>query len=181
MGMKTVPVLSVAKEVAARCMPALCAGRGAPNPNTGRAIEADWLIDNRVQTKKVLSFVHLLMFPSLLEVIIGRELPIECSKLTCSAKVKNRHGTQAVRSTIEVGCCQSSCVDCEAEFDLGRGKIGRRRRIHTEKTKTTTIIDTRIRIHTSLSRSEVDVRWPATDRRCMRLDPVYVALPTSLS
>ena len=121
------------------------------------------------------------MFPSLLEVTIGRELPIECSKLTCSAKVKNRHGTQAVRSTIEVGCCQSSCVDCEAEFDLGRGKIGRRRRIHTENTKTTTIIDTRIRIHTSSSRSEVDVRWPATDRRCMRLDPVYVALPTSLS
>ena len=57
---------------------------------------------------------------SLLEVII--KLPIECSKLTCSAKVKNRHGTRAVRSTIEVGRCQLSCAYCEAEFDLGKGK-----------------------------------------------------------
>ena len=48
---------------------------------------------------------------------------------------------------------------------LGKGgKIGRRRRIHTEKTKTITIIDRRIRIHTCTSpesQSEVDVRWPA--------------------
>ena len=33
-----------------------------------------------------------------------------------------------------------------------RGKIGRRRRIHTEKTKTITIIDRRIQIHTCTSR-----------------------------
>ena len=62
------------------------------------------------------------MVPFLLEVIIGRELSIECSKLTCIAKVKNRHGARAVRSTIEVGRSQSLCGYSEAELDLGKGK-----------------------------------------------------------
>ena len=34
------------------------------------------------------TFVCLLMFPSFQEVIIGRELPVESSKLMCSVKVK---------------------------------------------------------------------------------------------
>ena len=37
----------------------------------------------------------------------GQEIAIECSKLTCFAKVKVRHGSRAVRSTIEVGRCPS--------------------------------------------------------------------------
>ena len=49
-------------------------------------------------------------------------MPAECSKLTCFAKVKIRHGSRAVRSTIKVGRCQSSFAYCEAEFDLGKGK-----------------------------------------------------------
>ena len=45
-----------------------------------------WNLEN---TCSVTEPLCLLMFPgSLLEVIIGRELPVECSKLTCSAKVK---------------------------------------------------------------------------------------------
>ena len=89
---------------------------------------------------------------------------------------KNRHGTRAVRSTIEVGRSQSKFAYCEAEFDLGRGKIGRRRRIHTKMTKTITIIDTRIRIHTSTSR-RVKVKstfggLPPIDNVCV--DPVPV-------
>ena len=64
------------------------------------------------------------MFPSLLEEITGQGMPIECSQLTCFAKVKIRHGSRTVRSTIEVGRCQSSfaLAYCEAEFDLGKGK-----------------------------------------------------------
>ena len=61
------------------------------------------------------------MFPSLLEEVTGQGLPIECSKLTCFAKVKIGHGPRAVRSTIEVGR-QSSFAYCEAEFALGKGK-----------------------------------------------------------
>ena len=49
-------------------------------------------------------------------------MPVECSKLTCFAKVKIRHGSRAARSTIRVGRCQSSFVYCEAGFDLGKGK-----------------------------------------------------------
>ena len=62
------------------------------------------------------------------------------------------------------------------------GKIGRRRRIHTEMTKTITIIDTRIRIHTSTSR-RVKVKStcggpPPIDNVCVDPVPVYmVALP----
>ena len=65
---------------------------------------------------------------------------------------KNRHGTRAVRSTMEVGRCQSSCAYCEAEFDLGKGKNRSKATYTHSKTKTITIIDTRIRIHTSTSR-----------------------------
>ena len=48
------------------------------------------LTDRRstLSVKKRLSFVCLLMFLSLLEEIKGQGLPVECSKLTCSAKVK---------------------------------------------------------------------------------------------
>ena len=57
-----------------------------------------------------------------LEEITGQGMPVECSKLTCFAKVNIRHGSRAVRPTIEVGRCQSSSAYCEAEFDLGKGK-----------------------------------------------------------
>ena len=54
-----------------------------------------------------------------------------------------------------------------------RGKIGQRRRIHTQKTKKITIIDTQIRITTSTRRTiEVKPMFDGlADRRCMRVDP----------
>ena len=161
LGIRTVPVLSVAKE-----------SRGASQiahwPRSARTQAGRCgLTDRRSSVKKLLSFVRLLMFPSLLEEITGHGMPVECSKLTCFAKVKIRHGSRAVRSTIEVGRCQSSFAYCEAEFDLGKGKIGRRRRIHTEKTKTITIIDRRIRIHTCTSR-RVKVKSTFGGPPCMR-------------
>ena len=77
-------------------------------------------------------------------------MPVECSKLTCFAKVKIRHGSRAVRSTIEVGRCQSSFAYCEAEFDLGKGKNRSKATYPHWKTKTITIIDvsefTRVRV-----------------------------------
>ena len=94
----------------------------AERPNTGRSIRTDSVTDRRSGVKKRLSFVCLFMFPSLLEEITGQGMPVECSKLTCYAKVKLRHGFRAVRSTIEVGRCQSSFAFCGAEFDLEKGK-----------------------------------------------------------
>ena len=109
-----IPVLSVAEEVAALPARSLAADR----PNTGRA---KWTDRSMIECEDILSFVCLLMFPSLPEVpvIIGRELPIECSKLMCFAKLKNQYGSSAVRSTIEVGRCLSLRAYCEEEFDLG--------------------------------------------------------------
>ena len=117
LGIRTAPVLSVAKE-----------SRGASQiahwPRSARTQAGRCeLTDRRSSVKKLLSFVRLLMFPSLLKEITGHGMPVECSKLTCLAKVKIRHGSRAVRSTIEVGCCQSSFAYCAAESDLGKGKI----------------------------------------------------------
>ena len=117
LGVRTVPVLSVAKEVAAPARSPTGCGASA-RTHAGRC----GLTDRRSSVKKLFSFVCLLMVPSPLEKITGQEMPVECSKLTCFAKVKIRHGSRAVRSTIEVGRCQSSFAYCEAEFDLGKGK-----------------------------------------------------------
>ena len=85
--MRTVPVLSVAKEAAA--LPAGLLWTRCARTHAGRSR----LTDQRLSAKKLLSFVCLLMFPYLLEVIVGRELPMEGSEPTCFAKVNNRHGT----------------------------------------------------------------------------------------
>ena len=117
LGIRTVPVLSVAKE-----------SRGASQiahwPRSARTQAGRCgLTDRRSSGKKLLSFVRLLMFPSLPEEFTGHGMPVECSKLTCFAKVKNRHGSRAVRSTIAVGRCQSSFAYCEAEpVRLGKGE-----------------------------------------------------------
>ena len=86
LGIRTVPVLSVAKE-----------SRGASQiahwPRSARTQAGQCgLTDRRSSVKKLLSFVRLLMFPSLLEEITGHGMPVECSKLACFAKVKIRHG-----------------------------------------------------------------------------------------
>ena len=170
LGIRTVPVLSVAKE-----------SRGASQiahwPRSARTQACRCgLTDRRSSGKKLLSFVRLLMFPSLLEEITGHGMPVECSKLTGFAKVKIRHGSRAVRSTIEVGRCHRSRTARQSST-WERGKIGRRRRIHTEKTKTITIIDRRIRIHTCTSR-RVKVKSTFGGPPCMRsrIQRQYIAL-----
>ena len=116
LGIRTVPVLSVAKE--SRGASQIAHWPWSARTQAGRC----GLTDRRSSVKILLSFVRLLMFPSLLEEITRHGMPVECSKLTCFAKVKIRHGSRAVISTIEVGRCQSSFAYCEAEFDLGKGE-----------------------------------------------------------
>ena len=91
-------------------------------------------------------------------------MPVECSKLTCSAKVKIRHGSRAVRSTIEVGRCQSSFAYCEAEFDLGKGKNRSKATYPHWKDENKNHhwqTNPNSDVYESESQSEVDVRWPA--------------------
>ena len=65
------------------------------------------------------TFVCLLLFPSLLEVSIGPELPIECSKMMCSAKVKI--GMVLAGSEIDDRSYRH-LLYCETELDLAKGK-----------------------------------------------------------
>ena len=123
----------------------------AERPNTGSRCG---LTDRRSSVKKLLSFVCLLMFPSLLEGITGARMPVECSKQTCFAKVKIRHGSQS--SEIDDRSCPLPVtvrvLGCEAEFDLGKGKKRSKATYpHWKDEGNITIIDTRIRIHTSTS------------------------------
>ena len=60
------------------------------------------LTDRRSSVKKLLSFVRFLMFPSLLEEITGHGMPVECSKLTCFAKIHLFAG-RAVKLSSERG------------------------------------------------------------------------------
>ena len=124
------------------------------------------------------------MFLSLLDVIIGRELPTECSKLTCFAKIKSRHGYRAVRWMIEVGRSQSLCAYSEAEFDLGKRKNRLKATYPHSKDE-----DNNHHRHTnpnyheyeSESRSEADVRWLGRSTMYACRCSLHVALPTSLS
>ena len=158
LGIRTVPVLSVAKE--SRGASQIAHWPRSAQTQAGRCGLTDW----RSSVKKLLSFVRLLMFPSLLEEITGHGMPVECSKLTCFAKVKIRHGSRAVRSTIEVGRCQSSFAYCEAEFDLGKGKNRSEATYpHWKDENNNHHWQTNPNSHVceSESQSEVDVRWPA--------------------
>ena len=156
LGIRTVPVLSVATESRGASQIAH-SGRGAPEH---RQVDADWLIDDRV-SRNFWVFVRLLMFLSLLEEITGHGMPVECSKLTCFAKVKIRHGSRAVRLTIEVGRCQSSFAYCEAEFDLGKGKNRSEATYPHWKDENNNQPNPNSHVYESESQSEVDVRWPA--------------------
>ena len=185
--------VAVAKEVAALPCPLEChiaswsiALAAVDRPKFAQA-EQSGRTDRRLCAKKywVLSvWSCLLTFLSLLEVIIGREVPIEYSKLTCFAKVKNRHGSRAVRSTIEVGRSQSSCAYSEAEFDLGKGKNRSKATYPHSKDE-----DNNHHRHTnpyyneyeSESRSEADVRWSGRSSMYACRCSLHVALPTSLS
>ena len=94
---RTVPVLAVAKEVAAL--------QRWPRSRSGRA--EDRSTTNCGETFCLvicLSFVWMFFFPSRNNNRLG--LLTECSKLTCFAREK-RHGSWAERSTIDLGCWQA--------------------------------------------------------------------------
>ena len=138
-----------------------------------------------LSVKKRLSFICLLMFLSLLEEITGQGLPVECSKLTCSAKVKKSAWYPAVRPTIEVGRCQSLFAYCAAEFDLGKGKIGRRRHIHIERrgqypSLTHESVFTRVRVGESKVKSTFGGPQPINNV-CVDSVPVYMVALCTLS
>ena len=86
----------------------------------------------------------------------------------------------------------SSFAHCKAEFDLGKMKIGERRRIHTQKTKIKTIIDTRIRVRVGESkwsprsvaryRSMMFASWCSVQGSCgtsLSSDPLVAGLEHS--
>ena len=97
LGKWMVPVLTVAKEVAAL--------QRWPRSRSGRA--EDRSTTNCGETFCLvicLSFVWMFFFPSRSNNRLV--LLIECSKLTSIAREK-RHGSWAERSMIDVGCCQA--------------------------------------------------------------------------
>ena len=161
LGIRTVPVLSVAKE-----------SRGASQiahlPRSARTQAGRCgLTDRRSSVKKLLSFVRLLMFPSLPEEITGHGMLVDCSKLTCFAKVKFGMVPEQWDRRSKLAAVSHRSRTARQSSTWERGTIGRRRRIHTEKTKTITIIDRRIRIHTCTSR-RVKVKSTFGGPPCMR-------------
>ena len=85
-------------------------------------------------------------------VLIGRELPIEFSKLTCSAKLKNLPGTRGMRSIKNLAAVSHHARTARQISTWERGKICQRRRIHTQKTRTITIIDTQMGVRVGESK-----------------------------
>ena len=77
------------------------------------------------------------MFPSLLEGITGQGMPVECSKQDVLRESKNSAWFPS--SEIDDRSCPLSVtvrvLRGRVRLAGERGKIGRRRRIHTEKTK----------------------------------------------
>ena len=129
LGIRTVPVLSVAKKLAApRPTPT------APAAKCGliRQDEADWLWLS-IECWKTFA---LLFFSSFLEVITGRGELTECSKLTCFAKrmLDMVHGGSGEwdRRSVPAAIKHRRCT-CQVDCELGREKIGPIRRVQTPK------------------------------------------------
>ena len=145
LGIRTVPVLSVAKE-----------SRGASQiahwPRSARTQAGRCgLTDRRSSVKKLLSF---------------------CPFVDVSVSSRRNHRAWdacrvcAVRPTIEVGRCQSSFAYCEAEFDLGKGKNRSEATYPHWKDENNNRhwqTNPNSHVYESESQSEVDVRctWPA--------------------
>ena len=104
------------------------------------------LTDRRSSVKKLLSFVSLLMFPSLLRRRnhIARDA---CRVFKADVLRESKNSAWFPSSEIDERSWPLSVTvrALRGRVRLGeRGRIGRRRRIHTEKTRTITFIDTRI-------------------------------------
>ena len=152
-------------------------GRRAPKHSDHDQGDADCLIDDPSVNLKLLSFVCLFVDASFSSRINHRPRAA-CRVLKADVlREKNRHGTRAVRSTIEDGRCPSSFAYCEAEFDLGKGKNRSKAPYpHGNDEDNNHHWHTNPNSHEyeSESQSEVDVRWTAADRQCV--DPVPVCM-----
>ena len=163
LGVRTVPVLSVATE-----------SRGASaRSRTGQSARTQAgqcrLPDRRSSVKKLLSFVCLFVDVSFSSRINHRSCRVFKADMLCeSKKIDMVPGQWDRRSKLVSHRLRTARQSSTWE----RGKIGRRRLIHTEMTKTITIIDTRIdiRIHTSTSRES---KWSRRSVDCCRLSTMY--------
>ena len=171
LGIRTVPVLSVAKKLAApRPTPT------APAAKCGliRQHEADWLWLS-IGCWKTFA---LLFFSSLLEVITGRGELTECSKLTCFAKrmldmVPGGSGDWDRRSVSAAikHRRRTFQFDCE----LGKGKNRPNTTYPNSKEEEKAILNARIQIHerVSESRTKADDRptnyWQYCVHACMHV------------
>ena len=174
LGVRTVPVLSVATEsrgASARSR----TGRGAPEHRHEQGDATAW---STIECEETFEFVCLFVdvsFSSRINHRPGAACRVfKADMLRESKKIDMAPGQWDRRSKLAAVSHRSRTVRQSSTWE--RGKIGRRPRIHTEMTKTITIIDTRIRIHTSTSRS-VKVKstfgWPPPiDNVCE--DPVQV-------
>ena len=154
LGIRTVPVLSVAKKLSAprpssdsTCRQHIPADEGAWS-----GLTVDWVLKN----------FGLVVFFSLLEVMTGRGELTECSKLTCFAKrmldmVLGDSGKWDRRSLSAT--VRDRRRTCQVESELGKGKIGLIRRIQApkKKKKPSSTHESKF-TNESKSRTEADVR-----------------------
>ena len=153
---RTVPVLSVAKKLAAP--------RPSSDSTCGQHVPADegaWSGLTVNSCWKTLALL-LLFFFSLLEVMTGRWELTECSKLTCFAKRmldmvpgdSGKWDRWSLSATV-----RDRRRTCQVESELGRGKIGLIRRIQApkKKKKPSSTHESKC-TNESNSRTEADVR-----------------------
>ena len=147
LGIRTVPVLSVAKKLAApRPTPT------APAAKCGliRQDEADWLWLS-IGCWKTFA---MLFFSSLLEVITGRGELTECSKLTCFAKrmldmVPGGSG-EWDRGLVWAAIKHRSRT-CQVDCELGKGKNRPNTAYPNSKEEEKAILNARIQVHERVS------------------------------
>ena len=157
-GIRTVPVLSVAKKLTApRPTPT------APAAKCGliRQDEADWLWLS-IGCWKTFA---LLFFSSLLEVITGRGELTECSKLTCFAKrmldmIPGGSGEWDRRSVS--AAIKHRRRACQFDCELGKGKNRPNTTYPNSKEEEKAILNARIQNSRTSHSAE---RRPTTDRR----------------
>ena len=163
LGVRTVPVLSVAKEDAAPARSST--GRGAPEH---RQVNADWLIDDRVSRSFWVFFLFVDVSFSSWRNHRARDA---YRVFKADVLLESKNSAWFPSSEIDVRSWPLTVIVRVLRGRVRLGKVekygGRRRRIHNEKTKTITIMDTRIRIHTSTSR-RVKVKSTFGGPPCMR-------------
>ena len=169
LGIRTVPVLSVAKE--SRGASQIAHWPRSARTVTGRSMRTDWSKIEWQETFEFCPFVDV----SVSSRRIHRAWDA-CRVFKADVLRESKKSAWFPSSEIDDRSWPLSVIVrvLRGRVRLGkRGKIGRRRRIHTEKTKTITIIDRRIRIHTCTSRW-VKVKSTFGGPPCVAIDPAPV-------